>query len=188
MKKAVILHRWSGTPESDWYSWLKSELESKGFEVSVPTAPNTDHPIIEERMRFMDQVMETIDESTLFVCHSIGCQTLMRYLASHNKKVGQVIFIAGWFNLQGVILQEGEDVQLIAKPWIETPINLKQVKNSCKSIKVLLSSNEPYGCVVENKKLFEQSLNAQVIVLENKGHFTEDDGITQIPEILDFIE
>ncbi len=188
MKKAVILHRWSGNPESDWYPWLKKELEIKGFDVAIPLAPNTDHPMIQERLEFLDQVMEEVDENTLFICHSIGCQTLMRYLGTHNKKVGQVIFVAGWFNLQGVILDEGEDVQCIAKPWVETPINFEQVKDSYKSITVLLSSNEPYGCVEENKKVFQEKLGAKVIVLENKGHFTEDDGITQISEVLQLIK
>lgn len=30
MKKALILHAWYATPESDWYPWLKTELEKKG--------------------------------------------------------------------------------------------------------------------------------------------------------------
>lgn len=188
MKKAVILHRWGGNPESDWYPWLKRELETRGFEVLVPLAPNTDRPIIQERLEFLDQVMSHTDENTLFICHSIGCQTLMRYLGTHNKKVGQVIFVAGWFNLGEVLLEEGEEIKVLAKPWIETPLEFDQVKDNMQSLEVILSSNEPFGCVYENKNTFEERLGARVIILENKGHFTEDDGIIEIPEILDLIK
>jgi predicted alpha/beta hydrolase family esterase len=181
MKKAIILHRWSGTPESDWYSWLADELRACGYEVTVPLAPNTDHPKIEERMEFMDGVMEDADEETVFICHSIGCQTLMRWLASHDKKIGDVIFVAGWVHLLNL---EDEEVGSIAKPWLDTPIDFEHVRDSMKSLSVFLSDNEPYGCVEENREIFEKKLGAKVTVLASKGHFTEDDSVVQVPEIL----
>lgn len=33
-KRIFIIHRWLGTPNSDWYPWAKEELEKKGFEVA----------------------------------------------------------------------------------------------------------------------------------------------------------
>lgn len=33
----------------------------------------------------------------------------------------------------------------------------------------------------------KEKLGAQVTVLENKGHFTGDDGVVEIPEILQLI-
>ncbi len=182
MKKAYIIHRWSGTPKSDWYPWLKTELENRGYEVLIPQMPNNDNPIIEERVSFLKDLVGVPNEDTLFIGHSIGAQTIMRYFETLpvETKVANVIFVAGWFKLGNL---EDEETSEIAKPWIENPIDFEKIKKACSNISVLLSSNEPFNFVKENKEIFEQQLNAKVSVLENKGHFTEDDGVNELPEI-----
>ena len=66
-------------------------------------------------------------------------------------------------------------------------INRDKIKNKIKSLTVFLSSNEPYGFVKENEKIFKEKLNAKVIILKNRSHFSTDEGITELPEILDEI-
>lgn len=189
MKKVFIVHRWSGNPESDWYQSVKNELENKGFEAIVPEIPNTHNPIIEERVNYLAGIVGIPDENTYFIGHSIGAQTIMRFLETlpETVKIGGAVFVAGWFNLSDALLTESQEIQDTAKPWIETPIDFAKVANICPKVKVFLSNNEPFGCVEENKKIFEEKLGAEVTVLENKGHFTEDDGITELPEVSDAI-
>jgi predicted alpha/beta hydrolase family esterase len=44
MKKVYIIHGWEGSPTNNWFPWLKGELESKGFEVIVPSMPEPESP------------------------------------------------------------------------------------------------------------------------------------------------
>ena len=44
MKRAIIVHCWSGYPEYCWYQSVKGELEKAGFKVEVPAMPDTDAP------------------------------------------------------------------------------------------------------------------------------------------------
>ena len=48
----------------------------------------------------------------------------------------------------------------------------------------LLSDNEPYNFIKENSETFKQKLNAKIIIEKEKGHFTEDDGVTELPIVL----
>jgi predicted alpha/beta hydrolase family esterase len=76
----------------------------------------------------------------------------------------------------------------IAKPWIETPIDLAKVSQRAKNIVVFLSDDDCYGCQAENKKRFESGLGAKVIVERQKGHFTKEEGIVKVPEVLKVLE
>ncbi len=186
MKRAIIVHGWDFNPNMNWYPWLKEELEKKGYRVIVPSMPETSEPKIKNWISHLKKTIGKLDENTLLIGHSMGCQTIMRYLegSDYDKKVN-VIFVAGWFKLNNL---EGEEVESIAKPWLDTPINFNKIKSKINSIIVLLSSNEPYNCLKENGKTFKEKLGAKVLTLKNKGHFTEEDNIKKLPEILQFIK
>lgn len=173
MKRAIIIHGWGGSPNEILMKFLKKGLEKKGFEVIAPQMPNSDEPKIGEWVSFLEQNINEIDENTYFIGHSIGCQTIMRYLEKQTKKVGMCIFIAGWFNLDNM---ESKEEERIARPWIETSINFDKIRRSCQNIKVFLSSNEFYGFVKENKKIFEKDLGAKVQIVQEMGHFTDEEG------------
>ena len=181
-KRLFIIHRWDGSPEKDWLPWAKIEFKKKGYEVIVPLLPNPEDPKIEERIPFLTQVVGKADKNTFFIGHSIGCQTIMRYLETvYPHKIGGIIFVAGWFNL---INLEDKESQEIAKPWLETPIDFVKVKNATDRIVVLLSENDPF-VPLSDKEIFEEKLGARVIVENDKGHYTQRDGIMTVPTLLD---
>jgi uncharacterized protein len=186
MKKRIfIIHGWGGSPNEGWLPWLKSELEKDNFEVMVPSMPNTDEPRIEEWVPYLSKITGSIDENTFFVGHSIGCQTILRYLEQlpADERIGGAVFIAGWFSLQNL---ESDEEREIAKPWIGTKIDFNEVKNKLGKSLAIFSSNDPY-VPVENKEIFGKELNSEILELPNKGHFTGEDGVQELPEVLDFI-
>ncbi len=180
MKKVYIIHRWDGMPDSDWYLWLKKELEEKTeSEVRALAMPDTEVPVIEKWVVRLKEVVPQPDENTYFIGHSIGCQTIMRYLAAlQNVNVGGALFVAGWLYLKNL---EDEEVEKIAAPWLRTPIDFEKVKASTGNVKIILSDNDPYNHVEENKKAFEEKLNAEVLVEKHADHFTD----TKYPIILE---
>ncbi len=184
MKRVFIIHRWDGSPNVDWYQSTANSLKEKGFEVTIPQMPSTAEPEIKSWVYKLSKLVGKPDKDTYFIGHSIGCQAIMRYLESlpQKAKVGGCVFVAGWFNLDNL---ENEEVKSIAKPWIGTPINLHNVKKHLGNLTVILSSNDNYGFVQENSRIFKEKLKAKVIIEKNQGHFTEDDGITQMPIIID---
>lgn len=180
-KRIFIIHRWDGSPSKDWLPWVKAEMEKKGFEVIVPEMPNAEEPKIEEWVPFLAKLVNDVDENTFFIGHSIGCQTIMRYLeSSYPKKVGGIIFVAPWFNL---INLEDEESKAIARPWLETSIDLEKVRSATDNITVFMSDNDPF-VPLSDKEIFQEKLGAKVIVEKNKGHFNQK----TFPEIIETIK
>ena len=56
-KTALLLHWWWGNSLENWLPWLREKLESKAFEVFVPNLPNTDNPVIEEQLDYINNLL-----------------------------------------------------------------------------------------------------------------------------------
>jgi len=185
MKRVFIIHGWSGYPEECWFPWLKKELENKGFQVHVPSMPNTEEPIINRWVHFLKKQVGTPDEETFFVGHSIGCQTILRYLGSlePHTKVGGVILVAGFIHLKPIIKENKEDYE-IAKPWLETPIYWDKILTHTNRFVSIFSDNDRW-VPVEDSKIFEKKLKSKTIIEHNKGHMGASDNVPELPVVLD---
>lgn len=183
-KRVFIIHGWDGYPEEGWFPWLKKELEKRGFQVKVPIMPEPAEPKIDAWVFYLAQIVGDVDENTFFVGHSIGCQTILRYLESlpADKKVGGAVFVAGWFVLSDL---EAEEEKIIRKPWLETPIDFNKVKAATKNFVAVFSEDDPVVPIKENRKLFEERLNPKIIVENKRGHFSGSDGVVELPAVLD---
>ncbi|MEK7114891.1 MAG: alpha/beta hydrolase [Patescibacteria group bacterium] len=184
-KRVFIIHGWGGYPEEGWFPWLKSELEKKDFQVQIPAMPESEDPKIGAWVSHLSKAVGNADENTYFVGHSIGCQTILRYLESlpTGKKVGAAIFVAGWFTLTNLKTDEEKE---IAKPWLETSIDFDKVRQHTKKFFAVFSDDDE-NVPRENKKLFEDRLGAKTAMEHAKGHFSGGDGVKELPIILEAI-
>lgn len=185
MKRVFIVHGWDGYPEEGWFPWLKNELEAKGFEVFVPQLPEADKPRIYNWVPKLAEAVGIPDEETYFVGHSMGCQTIARYLESlsANVKVGGVVFVAGFFKrLKG--LEADPEVRKIAKHWLETPLDLAKVKTHLPKSVAIFSDNDPY-VTLDNQDDFRNIIGAEIIVEHEKGHFSESTSTKELPIVLE---
>lgn len=183
MKRAFIIHKWKGTPDSDWYPWLKSELEGRGYEVHVPAMPNTNTPKVEEWVPFLSDQVGKLDAQTYLVGHSMGCQAILRYLAglAAGERAGGAVLVAGFTDIRKGSLTAAEEA--VIRPWIESKIDMARAREHSARFVSVLSGNDPY-VKVDNAKVFEKELGASSIIIPKAGHFTEQDGYKELHVVL----
>lgn len=179
MKRCFIVHGWGGYPEEGWLPWLNKELTKKGFKVENPAMPNSETPEIHAWVAHLANRVGTPDKNTFLVGHSIGCQTIIRYLQTINKRVGGAVLVAPWFTLKNLEKEE----KPVAKPWFETPIDFEQVKKVSPDLVTIFSTNDPV-VPLSNVPLFEKRLGAKVIMEKDKEHFSGSEGINTLPSAL----
>ena len=150
----------------------------------MPVMPNTDEPKIKEWVPYLAELVGEPDENTYLVGHSIGCQTILRYLESIDRKVGGAVFVAGWFVLSDL---ETEEEKRIRKPWIETPVDFVKIKQNAPKVVAIFSKDDDVVPFEENKNKFEKELSAKIIIENGKGHFSGSDGVTELPSVLEAI-
>jgi len=149
--------------------------------------PSTEVPEIKEWVSKLNAICPIPNKDPIFIGHSIGCQAILRYLeqTSENVKVDQTILVAPWTKLKPIIKDE-DGAEEIAKPWVETPIEWGKIEAKVDKIYTIFSIND-YYVYSEEANLFEEKLGAKTLTLQNRGHFTEEDGIISFPEIIDFL-
>jgi len=186
-KRVFIVHGWDGYPEEGWFPWLKKELETKGFTVVVPQLPKPDEPRINNWVPKLKEVVGEADEQTYFVGHSMGCQTIARYLEAlpEGVMVGGAVFVAGFFKrLMG--LEDDDIVRSVSQEWLITPLNLEKVKIHLKNSVAIFSDNDPY-VPVDNKEDFVNVFGSKIIIEHSKGHFSGSTGTTELPVALESV-
>lgn len=184
-KRVFIIHGWEGYPEEGWFPWLKTELEKRGFLVAVPAMPNPAEPKIEVWIPFLSKLVGQVDENTYFVGHSIGCQTIIRYLQTLplGSKIGGAVFVAGWYNLRKL---ETEEEEKIAGPWVNEPRDDKKIKEVINKVIAIFSDDDPF-VIPENQQSWKERVGAKIIIEHNRGHFSGSDGVTELPSALESV-
>lgn len=182
-KRVFIIHGWDGSPSGCWLPWLKNVLEKKGFNVTVPAMPHPENPTIKNWVGHLSNIVGRPDKNMYFVGHSIGCQTILRYIEHCKIPIGGIVCVAPWFTLP--YLRTDEEKK-IAQPWLETSLDYKNIKRRANKIITIFSDDDP---VVDlgDKALFENRLSTKTIIEHNKGHFSDDAGIKKLPTALEAV-
>lgn len=184
MNTIYMVHCWEGKKDDGWYPWLDSKISNEQNKMIRFNMPNTEHPKIEEWVSALDKQVNQIDKNTYFVGHSIGCQTILRYLEAKNpKEIGGILFVAPWLDLLPKAVSD-EDSYNIAYPWLHTQIDFDKIQKMTDNITCIFSDDD-YFVALSQKEEFEKLLNAKTIVVSEKGHISSDDGVNELVEIYD---
>ena len=187
MNKIYIVHCWDGTKDDGWYPWLDEKISNENNKVIRFNMKDTEHPKIIEWVNELDSHVDKLDSNTYFVGHSIGCQTILRYLETKDiTKVGGILFVAPWLDLLKEAISDKESYNT-AKPWINTPINFDKIKQFTNNI-ISIFSDDDYFVSLEQEKEFKKLLNSKTLILKSKGHISADDGIYELEEIYNCLE
>ena len=188
IEKVVLVHGWGGSPDSEpWFKKLKEGCNNKGIKIVALEMPDSDSPKMSEWVSKLKESVNDLNDKICFVGHSMGCQTIIRYLSEIDDavKVGKVVFVAPWTKLdKKSIEEEREESVKIVKSWIDIPIDFEKARKHLTKVLAIFSNNDPYVPLSE-MKIFEEKLGAKVILENGEEHFNET---KEIKEIMEFLE
>ncbi len=87
------------TSNSHWLPWLQQQLLIRGILTQTPEMPRPYEPRYEVWRQEFTHL--PVDERTLLVGHSCGGGFLLRWLSEGNYRVGRVVLVAPWLDVEG---------------------------------------------------------------------------------------
>lgn len=178
MKRVFIVHGWYGSPNEDWFVWLKRQVGGSA-RVHILPMPDPASPKITPWVATLARAVGKPDKDTFFVGHSIGCQTILRYLTKHPSEIGGAVLVAPWFTLKAKAMPKREE-KAVASPWLTKEIDIHPLH--ARKFFALFSADDPY-VPLSNMRTFRR-LGATVAMQKRKGHFwSPEDGMKTIPVV-----
>lgn len=173
-QKVLILYCWLGNKNDNWYPWLQSKLEKKGYDVEIPILPtmNTNLPDMNKMIKMLVD-KKCFDKNTIIVGHSLGSLLAMRLAEKYKLK--KLMLVSGW---------DFDDLLVEHRLFWKNKIDHKTIKKNVKNIICITSDNDPYFTPYHTGEMSKR-LNSDFIVMKGLGHFTKETyNVTKIEKLL----
>jgi predicted alpha/beta hydrolase family esterase len=182
MTRFLILHGTDGSPESNWFMWLKGALIGQGHEVWLPQLPDSAKP---DSKAYTDYLLSNkdfvFDKDTVIIGHSSGAVEilhLLQYLPKSSSVKASILVSAfrdnlNWDSLDGLFVE---------------PLDFEIIKERCVKFVFIHSDNDPY-CPISHAEYLSEQTGGELIVLKGQGHFNIELGpqYKHFPKLLDIV-
>jgi len=176
----IIIHGVYANPNSNWFPWLKNELEKKEFKVIVPKFPTPLNQSLESWLRTIAKYENKITDETVLIGHSLGAVFILNYLEKTNKKIKAAFLVAGFHKMLG------SPYDKLNKSFIDKKFDWERIKMSCNKFFVFGSDNDEYISIDITKEL-AKNVNGDLRIIQNGGHLNKAAGFVNFPQLLETI-
>ncbi len=177
MAKIFIFHGYDGSPEGNWFPWLKDELQKLGHDVVVPRFPDPQHPKLDAWLAHMDGY--DIPEDAILVGHSLGCPFILKLL--EKRKAAAAFMVAGFFG------RIGKDIDKEIYDIADRNFDWTTIRANCSRFFAYHSDDDPYLPLRLGIAL-AQKLGTRLILVKGAGHLNSASGYDRFDQLLEDIK
>lgn len=181
MKKAVILHGTDGSPQANWFPWLKTELENRGYEVWVPELPGNHTP---NRQVYNDFLFNSGWDfaDNLVIGHSSGAVSILNLLMDKRcPKIKAGILVGAWSHMEETDLDREQFKDLFPA----NGFDFVTIKQKAVHLLFIHGDNDSY-CSLEQAKWLAEQTDSDIIIVPHGGHL--GDGFPELPLLTTTLE
>lgn len=187
MKNALILHGTNGTSQDNWFPWLATQLNERGYTVWVPDLPGADKPVIERYTEFLTgshfhNEKFNFGPETVIIGHSSGAVAALGLLQAlpAETTVSTVICVGAFKDALG-----WDALKNFFTPELEYP----RIRKKANKILFIHSENDPY-CPMEHAGYLAVQTGGELKIIPHQKHFsieTMGESYREFPALLESI-
>ncbi len=174
VKNVVILHGTDGSPQGNWFPWLKKELEKHNFKTCTPQLPDANYPDAKKYTHFLMNLGWDFNSETILVGHSSGSVAALQLLQALPRQtiVKAVISVAACKdNLQW----RDEEKKLKLQGLFEPELDYLMIRKKARKFIFIHSTDDPY-CPPEHASYLAVKLQGELFMMTGEKHFNTETG------------
>lgn len=156
-----------------WVSWLKKELEKRGYKTFFETFPDSIIARSKYWLPFLEEHIKA-GKNDVLVGWSSGAVAAMRYAEKHKVR-GSILVSPSYTDLHDELEKQSG---YFDKHW-----NWKKIRSNQQHIALFHSDNDPF-IPVDQFEFIAQQLKPTVLKINGAGHFIER---KKFPELLTYL-
>lgn len=177
MRMIFIPGNGGGSPQDNWFPWLKREAEQRGIEVVDREFPDNQLARASYWLPFLEQELQA-DEETILVGHSSGAIAAMRYAEQH-KILGSLL-VGAYHTHLGMESEKKSE-------YFDAPWDWDSIRTHQQWIILFASTDDPWIPIEEARHL-QTVLRPDYYEYTDQGHFGGDYHKESFPELLQAFE
>jgi predicted alpha/beta hydrolase family esterase len=177
-KNTIILHGTMGSPDGNWFQWLKTELIGMGLEVWLPQLPNANQPSLRQEADYVHaECPFDINAETLIIGHSSGAILALILAQEAKTPIGAVVAVSV-FHDNSLKWEANNKLFDVDLKWPE-------IKNGVLNLLFVHSDNDPY-VPLDQAQYVADNCDAEIVVMPGQGHFNleKSEDYRQFPQLL----
>ncbi len=182
MLNIIIIHGTGGSPNENWFPWLKSELEKLNHRVFVPEFPTPKNQSLKNWLDVFKNYEQYLDKNTIVVGHSLGAAFLLNVLEKLDRPIKSAFFVSGFLGLLN-----NPEFDELNKTFTTKSFDWDKIKSNCEEFCVINSNNDPYEPIEKGKEL-AKNLNVKLTIIKNAGHINSESGYDKFELLLEKIK
>lgn len=163
MKRAVILHGTGNNPSGNWFPWLKSQLENKGYSVWVPDLPGNETP---NRQIYNDYLFsQNWDFSdNIIIGHSSGAVSVLNIIEDERcPKIKTGVLVGAW--------SQSDKQSNFGNLFPQNGFNFPLIKQKAQKLLFIHGDNDPL-CPLEQAKWLAEKTESEIVIVPGGQHFS----------------
>jgi len=182
MKRAVILHGTDGSPDMNWFPWLRKKLEADGFEVWAPLLPENHTPNKDVYCDFLFNSKWDF-AGNIVIGHSSGAVEVLNLLMDDRcPKIRLGIIVGAW---AGGSPNNWDDVSQFDNLFPEDGFDFEKIKRNAERLEFVHGDDDMY-CPVDQAKWLAEQTNGDIHIIPNGGHLGKK--FKEMPLLWDLIQ
>lgn len=176
----LIIHGTKGSPDINWFPWLKAQLEQRGHTVIAPHFPKLDEQNFDNWSKVAKAALgETPANQVILVGHSIGAAFVLRLAELAHQTPFFATFSVCPF-IQNLGLPEYDRLN---QTFVEHTFDWTKVKNGAGHLFLYAGDNDPYVPLAYSQDIAYQ-LNNDLNVIHGGGHLNGEFGYDKFEGLL----
>ncbi len=188
----VILHGYTEHSNTEFFLWLKNQLEHLGYKVQLPELPDTDAPSERKQVEYVIKNI-VFSEKTILIGHSLGGVIALKTLEELPSEIFGLGLVAPgglekqfWTEDFELDRRTGKKKQYLAK--FNFKYNFTHITPKYKKC-IILGADNDAGYRLPWMKYLAEKLNGQLQLVHAKGfHFTATEEPEVLKMALDFVK